>query len=137
VAINSKVSSVKMKRKHRNILIALFVIGLTDAGLLGVAADSLFRGNYTTIDFTSTILVIGFPIIAIFGLIGGELKIVSIGIMIVATFCSAYFGFIYKTEMLFDIYGILFILGYLGILILGRQLILWNTDKIFTDNGKV
>jgi hypothetical protein len=126
-----------MKRKHRNILIALFVIGLTDAGLLGVAADSLFRGNYTTIDFTSTILVIGFPIIAIFGLIGGELKIVSIGIMIVATFCSAYFGFIYKTEMLFDIYGILFILGYLGILILGRQLILWNTDKIFTDNGKV
>jgi hypothetical protein len=57
--------------------------------------------------------------------------------MIVATFCSAYFGFIYKTEMLFDIYGILFILGYLGILILGRQLILWNTDKIFTDNGKV
>jgi hypothetical protein len=137
VAINSKVSSVKMKRKHRNILTALFVIGLTDAGLLGVAADSLFRGNYTTIDFTSTILVIGFPIIAIFGLIGGELKIVSIGIMIVATFCSAYFGFIYKTEMLFDIYGILFILGYLGILILGRQLILWNTDKIFTDNGKV
>jgi hypothetical protein len=78
VAINSKVSSVKMKRKHRNILIALFVIGLTDAGLLGVAADSLFRGNYPTIDFTSTILVIGFPIIAIFGLIGGELKIVSI-----------------------------------------------------------